>query len=110
MADEVYVQKGRRFCIPGQNGDKPLGKEAVSKNIIKGIERAGIDSTNKNIVAHSLRHTYNTIMKGILTAEVLREFTGHRSEAMTKRYDNPQLIDRLRQFRSSIKDIDDTWK
>ena len=105
----VY-KKDEDFVFPGQNGDKPLGKEAVSKNFIKGIERAGIDITNKNIVAHSLRHTYNTIMKGILTAEVLREFTGHRSEAMTKRYDNPQLIDRLRQFHSSIKDIDDTWK
>ena len=98
------------FVFPGQNGDKPLGKEAVSKNFIKGIERVGIDITGRNIVAHSLRHTYNTIMKGILTAEVLREFTGHRSEAMTKRYDNPQLIDRLRQFHGSIKDIDDTWK
>ncbi len=102
-------KKDEDFVFPGQNGDKPLGKEAVSKNFIKGIKRAGIDITGKNIVAHSLRHTYNTIMKGILTAEVLREFTGHRSEAMTKRYDNPQLIDRLRQFRGSMKDIDDTW-
>ena len=80
------------------------------KKTVNGIKSEGIDITDRNIVDHSLRHTYNTIMKGILTAEVLREFTGHRSEQMTKRYDNPQLIDRLRQFRSSIKDIDNTWK
>ncbi len=52
----------------------------------------------------------NTIMKGILTAEMLREFTGHRSEEMTDRYDNPYLIDRLQQFSSSRKLIDKTWE
>ncbi len=40
----------------------------------------------------------------------LKEFTGHRSEEMTDRYDNPYLIDRLRQFSSSRKLIDKTWE
>ena len=35
------------FVFPGQNGDKPVGKEAVSKNFIKSIKRAGIDDTWK---------------------------------------------------------------
>ena len=49
-------------------------------------------------------------MKGILTAEVLREFTRHRSEEMTKQYDNPVQIGRMRQFKSSAEVIDNTWK
>jgi len=98
------------YVFQGQYRDKPLGKEAVTKNFNKGIKRAGINITGRNIVAHSIRYTYNTIMKGILTEEVLKEFTGHRSEQMTKQYNNPVLINRVRQFKSSIKAIDDTWK
>ena len=53
-------------------------------------------SLHFNIVEYSLRHTYNTIMKGILTAGFLREFIEYKSKQMIKQYDNPQLVERLR--------------
>ncbi len=89
------------YVFIGQDLKKPINKDGISKEFPKALKRAGIDIGGRNLVAHSLRHTYNTIMKGILTAEMLREFTGHRSEEMTDRYDNPYLIDRLQQFSSS---------
>jgi len=98
------------FVFHSQTRGKPIGKEAITAGFKSALKRAGIDIGDRNLVAHSLRHTYNTIMKGILTAEMLREFTGHRSEEMTDRYDNPYLIDRLQQFSSSRKLIDKTWE
>ena len=98
------------FVFHSQTRGKPIGKEAITAGFKSALKRADIDIGDRNLVAHSLRHTYNTIMKGILTAEMLREFTGHRSEEMTDRYDNPYLIDRLRQFSSSRKLIDKTWE
>ena len=98
------------FIFHSQTRGKPIGKEAITAGFKSALKRADIDIGDRNLVAHSLRHTYNTIMKGILTAEMLREFTGHRSEEMTDRYDNPYLIDRLQQFSSSRKLIDKTWE
>ncbi len=98
------------FVFHSQTRGKPIGKEALTIGFKSALKRAGIDISDRNLVAHSLRHTYNTIMKGILTAEMLREFTGHRSEEMTDRYDNPYLIDRLQQFSTSRKLIDKTWE
>ena len=98
------------YIFLGITRDRSVTKNSISKEFQKALKRAGIDIGDRNLVAHSLRHTYNTIMKGILTAEMLREFTGHRSEEMTDRYDNPYLIDRLQQFSSSRKLIDKTWE
>jgi len=98
------------FISHSKTRGKPMGKETITTGFKSALKRAGINTEGRNLVAHSLRHTYNTIMKGILTAEMLREFTGHRSEEMTDRYDNPYLIDRLRQFSSSRKLIDKTWE
>ena len=97
------------FILHGKTRGKPASKEAITSGFKAALERAGIEVGDRNLVAHSLRHTYNTIMKGILTAEMLREFTGHRSEEMTDRYDNPYLLDRLKQFQSSRQLIDSTW-
>jgi len=68
-----------------------------------GLQRAGISTEGRNLVPHSLRHTYNTRMRELVTDQALREFTGHRSQAMTDRYDNPQLVSRLRSM-SGIRD------
>ncbi len=98
------------FIFHGQHRNKPISKETVTAGFKAGLKRSGINTEGRNLVAHSLRHTYNTIMRRVLTAEMLREFTGHRSEEMTDRYDNPYLIDRLRQFQSSRQLIDETWE
>ena len=101
--------KPEDFVFHSQTRGKPISKEAITSGFKAALGRAGIEIGDRNLVAHSLRHTYNTIMKGILTAEMLREFTGHRSEEMTDRYDNPYLLDRLKQFQSSRQLIDKTW-
>ncbi|MGD2144806.1 MAG: hypothetical protein PVF54_10045 [Anaerolineae bacterium] len=39
----------------------------------------------------------------------MREFTGHRTEAMTERYDHPALEDRLKKLAGSRELIEGVW-
>jgi integrase len=97
------------FVFPGKNQNTPINQDMISKEFPKALKRAKIKTDGRNLKAHSLRHTYNTIMKGVLTADMLREFTGHRTEQMTQRYDHPHLLDRLKQFEHSKDTIEKTW-
>jgi len=89
------------LIFPGDRGG--IMDAHLSPHFRAGLQRAGISIEGRNLVAHSLRHTYNTRMRELITDRALREFTGHRSQAMTDRYDNPQLVSRL-QSMSGIRD------
>ena len=105
------------LLFPGRGG-QPLSRRTVSVQLAGGLRRARIPTTGRNLVAHSLRHTYNTRMKELLTGELfeeftghalLREFTGHHSEKMTERYDNPYWISRLESFGKAKKQVEQFW-
>lgn len=59
----------------------------------KALEEAKIKSEGRNLVIHSFRHTYNTLLKNVLPLDILQETTGHSSESMTERYNHPSLKD-----------------
>ena len=45
-----------------------------------------------------------------LSQKILQEFTGHRSEAMTERYDRPALEDRLKKLAGARELIQGVWE
>lgn len=49
-------------------------------------------------------------MREVLPEKILREFAGHRSEAMTERYDHPVLEDRLKKLAGARGLIQDVWE
>ena len=55
----------------------------------------GIDCKARNITIHSLRFTYNSLMKGEISGEDLRLMVGHTTEAMTEYYDKTKAIEHL---------------
>lgn len=89
---------------------RPVCRKTVSLQLHKGIENAEIDTTGRKIVAHSLRHTYNTKMKELLAGEILRNFTGHKTEEMTEHYDRPFLEDRLKSYSTHQPQVEKFWK
>lgn len=97
--DHVFLYEGRA-----------VRKELLTSRLSGGLTRAGIDAAGRNLPPHSLRHTYNTRMKELLSENMLRDFTGHRSPAMTDRYDNPHLLDRLQSYREEQSRIDRFWR
>lgn len=64
-------------------------KLVLGKN---GIEH---DRQHRNITVHSLRFTYNTLMKNEVSEEDLRLMIGHASKQMTDYYDRSETLDHL---------------
>ena len=76
--------------------DRPIAGDVVLTNFKAALRRIGIseaERAKRNVVFHSLRHWYNTILRNSIPDSVLRRLTGHRSEAMTDIYDHGKEID-----------------
>ncbi len=59
------------------------------------LRNNGIDEAKRNITIHSLRFTYNTMMKKEISGQDLRLMMGHTTEAMTEYYDKSEALDNL---------------
>jgi len=109
--DESIFKEPDSLVFYGEWHDKPLNSKTVYKYFMAGIEKTEIDTTDRNLRPHSLRHTYNTMMRNILPETVLREFTGHRSESMTNNYDSRDFLEeRLNKLSDSKKLIEGVWQ
>ena len=104
--DEDFIFHG----LSKQDFNKPVHRRTVLKKFKDGLERAEIEQTDRNLVVHSLRHTYNTIMRSIIPQEQLRYMMGHKTEAMTNRYDQSTPESRIQGFISEKGRIDGIWK
>jgi integrase len=74
---------------------KPVANYYILDRFRYGLQNAGINCEGRRLTVHCLQYTYNTRMRTLLSEQVLREFVGHRSVAMTDHYDNPILTERL---------------
>lgn len=59
------------------------------------LNRNGIDHKGRNITIHSLRFTYNSLMRNEISGDDLRLMVGHTSEKMTEYYDKTKAIEHL---------------
>lgn len=74
--------------------DRPMLPDPIREAFYEALESIGVkDREARKMVFHSLRHWYNTQLRGSIPDAVLRRFTGHRSEAMTELYDAGMEID-----------------
>jgi integrase len=94
----------------GMNAVTPLNVETVTHFLPGALQRAGVQITGRNLVVHSLRHTYNTIMRQVLPEEILRKLTGHKTPEMTQHYDHPGVQDRIGKLEGSRALIENVWK
>jgi integrase len=87
------------------NSDKPLGERKIEQGFYKAIERIGIiddpgptpsplSRQGRNISFHSLRHSCNAFLRGVLPDEKVRMVTGHQSVELTNYYDHLTDLDR----------------
>ncbi len=77
----------------------PLTKTSILKQFKAALARIGIieeDRAQRNLVFHSWRHSFNSYVRGKIPDEQLRRVIGHRSEAMTDRYDRDKRLENLR--------------
>ena len=96
------------FIFYGKNTDKPVDRNTILANFRKGLANAKVGE-GKHLVPHSLRHTFNSYMLTVLPTDVVRKFTGHSSEEMTKHYYHPYLKEELNSTAGYQDKIDEIW-
>ena len=75
----------------GQSRDIPITKTAILKQIKAALGRIGIkedERAERNLVFHSYRHGFNTLVRGKVPDEQLRRVTGHKTISMSDNYDH----------------------
>jgi len=90
----------------GPDATTPLSRRGVWSHFKKGVSAAGI---TKNIVVHSLRHTYNTMMKNVVPLDMLQLQIGHKSDRMSEHYDKSTEMEKLLKFIPERQKIDSLW-
>jgi len=88
---------------------KPVANYYILDRFRYGLTNAGIDYESRRLTVHCLRYTYNTRMRTLLSEQVLREFVGHRSVAMTDHYDRPILLERLAAYQGVKPSVEQFW-
>lgn len=76
----------------------PISSNYILLHFLKALKAIGIDDaerTSRNLDFHSLRHTFNSTLRGKITDKTLRAIVGHESEAMSDRYTHEQLAELL---------------
>jgi integrase len=104
-APECLDYPGLVFSYHG----KPIANYYILDRFHYGLQNAGIDYESRRLTVHCLRYTYNTRMRTILSEQVLRDFIGHRSAAMTDHYDNPILTERLIAYQNVRPSVEQFW-
>jgi len=91
LIEHSPYQEPEHLVIWGPNGFKPLSKTAILNGLRRALGRVGIPLEQQkelNLCFHSWRHGFNTIIRGRVPDEQLRRVTGHKSLAMSNRYDH----------------------
>ena len=104
-AEEDYLFFGQKDGCNSQ----PLNRRTLYDKFKKALSAAGIDAEGRNLVIHSFRHTYNTLMRSILPEEQLHYMIGHKTRAMTDRYDQATPLQKIESYQPAIEKIDNVW-
>jgi integrase len=75
--------------------DKPLTTWFLLDHFKCILKNNGIDCISRNITIHSLRFTYNSLVRGEISGDDLRLMVGHTTEQMTEYYDKSKAIEHL---------------
>jgi len=91
------------FC--GDGADHVLNRRTfqdVFARALDGEHRGDVSKLarvakgERYLTPHSLRHTYNTMMRRSIPADALLALMGHRDSRMSEHYDHPEIADRIK--------------
>ena len=78
------------------DGERPIYYKDITRSLYTALERIGITDEERRrrcLNFHSLRHFFNSSMRGKIPDAILRQLTGHSTEAMTEHYSHFRLED-----------------
>lgn len=86
-------QSGFVFSL---NGERPIYYKIITKAFYEALGKIGITEAERRrrcLNFHSLRHFFNSSMRGKIPDAILRQLTGHSTEEMTEHYSHFRLED-----------------
>lgn len=90
--------------------DEPLTTWFLLDHFKSVLRKNKIDCDARNITIHSLRFTYNSLMKGEISGDDLRLMIGHTSEQMTEYYDKTTALDHLEELLQNKATLNSVFK
>jgi integrase len=82
---------GNSWVFWQSGSTSPIGDKLITSALYRAMKLIGIDEETReerNLSFHSLRHFFNTTMRGHVSEDDLRATMGHSSSAMTDYYDH----------------------
>ena len=73
------------------------------------LKKNGIDHRERNITIHSLRFTYNSLMRPEISGDNLRLMLGHVSASMTDYYDKSEALQHVPELLKNKDIINSVW-
>jgi integrase len=104
--ESVPQREGLLFLHRGH----PIRKETLGRRWAAGLRKAKISTVGRRLTPHSMRYTYNTRMRMLVSEQALQEMIGHKSEDMTALYDRPHLEERLYQLEDQRSSVEKFWE
>ena len=84
------------FVFSTDGGERPIYYKIITRAFYEALGKIGITENERRrrcLNFHSLRHFFNSTMRGKIPDPLLRQLTGHSTEAMTEHYSHFRLED-----------------
>jgi integrase len=91
LIEHSPYQEPEDLVFWSRDGRHALSKTAILAGLRRALARSGISLEQQkelNVCFHSWRHSFNTLIRGKVPDEQLRRATGHKTLAMSDRYDH----------------------
>ena len=105
------------FMFPGKIKGKPISKATIVHELPVAIWRLNtaakekrlppvIDTTGRNLVVHSFRHTYASRLRRLMPRALPSRLLGHQAETTTDLYDHPSIAERVAELEAAREAIE----
>lgn len=96
------------WLFEGKSG-RPITQKAINAAFDRFLAKSGVESGGRDLVPHSLRHTYNTMLDGVVPDGIIRATTGHRSEKMRRHYTHKEVLEVFERVAEYSRDFESTF-
>lgn len=113
------LREPQDFVFPGKEKGKPISKATIVHELPVAIWRLNaaakkkglppvIDTTGRNLVVHSFRHTYTSRLRRLVPSALSSKLLGHQAEKTTDLYDHPSIAERIKELegaRAAVEEL-----
>jgi integrase len=105
-SDQKDTPSPGSLVFPARRRSTPMHRDTLRSVLADALIHAKVLTDGRNLVVHSFRHSYVTLLRSTLPETTLRLLTGHSSERMTDHYDHLDVKDRAAKLQPHAAAVD----